>query len=99
MINIFLLDVVVNVKNIKNKNRIYIIFVIEKVWNFVCYESKECKIEFCDDVDKVCLCLLNIIIDGNYNYCLDNIGKIGKIKFLFYVILFEYKKCIKIVFE
>lgn len=99
LINILPLDVTVNVKNTKNKNRIHIILVIEKAWNSACYESKECRTEFCDDVDKVCLCPPNTIIDGNYNYCLDNTGKTGKIKPLLYVTLFEYRKYIKTVFE
>lgn len=47
----------------------------KKAWNSACYESKECKTEFCDAVDKLCLCPPNTIIDENYNYCLDNTGK------------------------
>ncbi|XP_052705082.1 uncharacterized protein LOC128180917 isoform X1 [Crassostrea angulata] len=47
----------------------------KKAWNSACYESKECKTEFCDAVDKLCLCPPNTIIDENYNYCLDNTDK------------------------
>lgn len=54
--------------------------VKEKAWNSSCYGSKECKTEFCDDLDKLCLCPPNTIFDGNSNFCLYNAGRPGKIK-------------------
>lgn len=53
----------------------YIYKFIEKAWNSTCNESNECRTEFCNDLDKLCLCPPNTIIDGDNNSCL-NVTKI-----------------------
>ncbi|XP_019919461.2 uncharacterized protein [Magallana gigas] len=47
----------------------------KKAWNSTCNESNECRTEFCNDLDKLCLCPPNTIIDGDNNSCL-NVTKI-----------------------
>lgn len=66
----------------------YIYKFIEKVWNFICNESNECRIDFCNDLDKLCFCLLNIIIDGDNNSCLNVMKIIGNIYFVLLYYMF-----------